>query len=216
MPKLETIAAAVLKKTGGDVEKALPEFVRSVRAEKLIDDLARAYLRTVAASGSGQSALETHRDRAGPAPKSPPMTPANGSITVTKHPVREHKRRTHEEKQAARQAMLASADAVFEIEINGRAIGGIAIGELSAMKRDLFDDAVHKLMLGTQDARNAVLAELIEQHCQVPDQLARVRDVIDAKTLERFVAQSEQEAPRRIAEAMRYAAAVLEKKEIAS
>lgn len=106
--------------------------------------------------------------------------------------------------------MLRSAEAVYDLAINGRAIGLIAVGELAALKHDLVDDASQKLMLGIEQARNAVLAELIEQHCVVPDKLMRVRDVIDPETLSRFVDQANSEAPRRINEAMRRAAEAID------
>ena len=217
---LKTIGAAALKKHQGNVEKALPEFIRAVKAQSMIPDLARSYLSHIAASGPDPVARETPTGRVGPAPSPKPAvkeTPANGSITVTKHPVREHKRRTHEEKQAALAAAAASVEAVFDLPINGRAIGKYAVGELAALKRDLVDDAAHKLMLGTDAARNAVLAELIEQHCTVQDQLTPVRDVIDAATLKQFVMIAEQEAPRRIALGMQRAAdAIAQRKEVAA
>jgi hypothetical protein len=60
-----------------------------------------------------------------------------------------------------------------------------------------------------------VLTELIERHCTVQDQLTRVRDAVSASTLKQLVQLAEQEAPRRISEAMRRAAEAIEHKEIA-
>lgn len=211
MTTLDKIATTALQKYGDDIEKALPAFVKAVTAAKLIDDLAREYLRRFVGRGEGQAGHETQDSHAAPTP------PVHfGSIKVREHDVRQHRRRTQAEKDAAEKAMMASADAVFEMQINGRAIGNIAIGELHALKRDLIDDASHKLMLGTEQVRNAVLAELIEQHGNVQDQLTRVRDAVSASTLSGLVRQAEQEAPRRIAEAMRHAAAAIERKEIAA
>lgn len=204
MPTLEKFATLALQKSSGDVEKALPHFVKAVTAAKLIDNLAREYLRQVEWRGEGQKLDDAQAARAEPTPTD------FGSIKVREHDVRQHRRRTHAEKEAAEKAMLASADAVFEMQINGRALGSIAIGELQALKRDLVADASHKLMLGAEQVRNAVLAELIEQHGNVQDQLTRVRDAVSASTLNALVRQAEQEAPRRIAEAMRHAAAAME------
>ena len=192
----------------------LPHFVKAVTAAKLIDDLAREYLRQVVGRGEGQRWIEAQAPNANPTPPKPADA---GSIRVREHDVRQHRRRTQAEKEAAERAMMASAEAVFELQINGRAIGGIAVGELAALKRDLVADASHKLMLGAEQVRNAVLTELIEQHCTVQDQLTRVREAVNASTLNTLVRQAEQEAPRRIAEAMRHAAAAIEHaKEIAA
>ena len=213
MGRLDDIATAALKKHG-TAEKALPEFVRAVQKEKLIDDLARAFLHQVAGRGSDQHMIEDLGRNAAPTPPTPPVV---GSIKVKHHDVRQHRRRTHEEKEAAMQAMMASAEAVFELQIEGRAIGNIAIGELASLKRHLIDDASHKLMLGTEQARNAVLCELIEQHCRVDDQLTRVRGACNARTLQELFERAEQEAPRRVSEAMRRAAEAIDHtKEIAA
>ena len=207
--KLEALAELALKKFNGDVDKATPEFVRVVKAANLINDLARAYLSQIK-RGSGQSANETRSAAAGPAPTFKP-----GSIRVSKHPVREHRRRTQAEKAAALAAAATSIEAVFEIEINGRAIGNLRIGELSTLRHELVNDASSKLMLGMEQARNAVLAELIENHATVPDKLARVRDVISAKALRALVQQADQEAPRRVSEAIRRAGDALDNRKIA-
>ena len=203
MARLDDIATAALKKHDNDPARALKDFNFAVKAAKL--DLALEFLRQVAGRWSGQSAVEAHTSGAGPTPPAPKA----GSIKVKEHDVRQHRRRTHEEKEADRAAMMASVEAVFEIQINGRALGSIAIGELVALKRDLIDDASHKLMLGTDQVRNAVLAELIEQHCTVQDQLIRVREAISASTLAGLVRRAEEEAPRRIAEGMVRAAEVM-------
>src|SRR5580765_2416854 len=206
MKQLTEMALTALKNHGGDIEKALPKFVHAVQTAKLINDLARAFLRSVAKREPGQDFIENPLVNADAAP-------ATGSIKVKAHPVRQHRRRTAEEKKAAEQAALASAEAVFEMKVNGRAIGNIAMGELAALKRDLIADASHKLMLGAEQVRNAVLAELIEKHCVVQDQLTRVREAVDAKTLTKLVRQAEQETPRRIEEAMRRAAEAMEQME---
>jgi hypothetical protein len=215
MARLNDIAVAALNKHNGNAEKALPEFVRAVQAAKLLDDLALAFLRTITAGrGSGHPSIEAQQTDAGPTPSKAPTV---GSIKVSAHDVRQYRRRTSAEKEAAERAMMASAEAVFELQIEGRAIGNIAIGELTSLKHDLVDDATHKLMLGAEQVRNAVLAELIERHCTVQDQLVRVRDAVSAKTLAQLVQQAEQEAPRRISEAMRRAAEAMERaKEIAA
>jgi hypothetical protein len=208
MKRLNDIATAALKKHNGNAEQAAPEFASAVKVAKLINDLAREFLRQFAMRESGQGRHETHQSVAGLTPSSPIV----GSIKVREHDVRQHRRRTQAEKDAAERAMLDSAEAVFEIQIEGRAIGGIAIGELPRLKHDLIDDASHKLILGAEQVRNAVLTE---QHCTVQDQLTRVRDAVSASTLKQLIAQAEQEAPRRISEAMRRAAEAIEHKEIA-
>jgi hypothetical protein len=206
MTTLEKLALAALRKHDDDIEQALSHFLRAVREAKQIDELAREYLHRIVGRGQRHGMDESHIHDADPAPPSL----ADGSVKVRHHDVRQHRRRTHAEKVAAERAMMASAEAVFEMQINGRALGNIAIGELAALKRDLVDDASHKLMLGTEQVRNAVLAELIEAHCMVQDQLTRVREAISADALAQFIYQAEQEAPRRIAEAMRHAAAAIE------
>jgi hypothetical protein len=212
--QLHGIATAALKKHG-DVERALPHFIRAVQAAKLLDDLAREFLRTVAVEGRGSGHFqdEAHDVSAGPTP--PIIVKGKGgSVKVREHPVRQHRRRSHAEKQAAERALLASAEAVFELQINGRAIGSMAIGEMAALRHGLMKDATLNLIRGEQEVRNAVLAELIEQHVTVQDQLTRVRDAINAATLTRLVAQAEREAPRRIATGMLVAAEAMEHTEI--
>ena len=206
MTRIDDIATAVLKKHGNDPGKALRDFNALLKGAKL--DLALEFLRAKAGGVSPTMEFLKPTDAVSDS-RQPPATKI-GSIKVKEHDVRQHRRRTHAEKEAAMQAMMASAEAVFELSINGRAIGGIAIGELPELKRVLIDDASHKLMLGTEQARNAVLAELIEQHCTVQDQLTRVRDAVSAKTLAQLVQQAEQEAPRRISVAMRAAADAIE------
>ena len=204
--QLIAMAQTALKNHGGDIEKALPKFLRAVQGANLIDDLARECLRSVAMSEPGLRTRETQMAVAG-------LAPSRGSIKVPKYDVPPHRRRTHEEKQAADRAMMASAEAVFEIQIEGRAIGGIAMGELPRLKRDLFKSAAEGIMLHTIEVRNAIIAEMIELHCTVPDTLMRVRDAVDAPTLIEFVSQAERLAPRRIEDAMRHARETLEKHE---
>jgi hypothetical protein len=195
MATLEKLATTALQKHNDEIEKALPHFLKAVTAAKLIDDLAREYLRTIVGRGVGQGILETHLLDADPMPPSP----AIGSIKVREHDVRQHRRRTQAEKEAAEKAMLASADAVFELLINGRAIGNIAIGEMISLKHELFDSAADYITLGVEQVRNGILAELIEHHCGVvPDQLARVREVISAETLAMLVEQARQQTPDRL------------------
>jgi hypothetical protein len=204
MNRLEKIATVTLKKHNGDIEKACPDFLRAVRVEKLVDELATVYLRQVVGREEGHGSLETHSAGVGLTP------PILGSIKVREHDVRQHRRRTQAEKEAARETMLRSAEAVYDLSINGRAIGNIRVGELTALKHELVDDASHWLMHGLEQARNAILAELIEGHCVVQDTLTRIRDVVDAKTLSEFVEQANEEAPRRVNEGMRRAAEAID------
>jgi hypothetical protein len=216
MKTLHDIAAPLLKKHKGNVEKTLPEFVRAVKAGNLIDDLARVFLRTVTIErhGSGQAEHETHVDLAGPVPPVIIKQGQGGSIKVREHPVRRHRRRTHEEKQAAERAMLASAEAVFELQIGGRAIGSMAIGEMAALKRRLFDDAADGIKLHIIDVRNAIIADQIERHCIAQDQLTPVREIIDTKTLTRFISNAERVAPRVTEEFVHRAREAMERTEI--
>ena len=155
---LNALAAAAMKKSGGDAGKAVTDFLRYVNAANLLDELALAFLKQFAVSPSGHPHGDTASARV------PPIkTPESGSVRVSKHPVREHRRRTPAEKQAARAAAAASVEAVFELEINGRPVGNIRMGELSTLRHELVDDASGKLMLGIDAARNAVLAELIRK-----------------------------------------------------
>ena len=68
MTRLEEIATAALKRRAGDVEKALPEFVSAVRTAKLIDDLARVYLRQVVVREDGHGRPEAQIQGAGLTP----------------------------------------------------------------------------------------------------------------------------------------------------
>jgi hypothetical protein len=212
--QLHDIATAVLKKHG-DVEKALPHFIRAVQAAKLLDDLAREFLRTVAVEGRGSGHFqdEAHDVSAGPTP--PIIVKGKGgSVKVREHPVRQHRRRSHAEKQAAERALLASAEAVFELQINGRAIGNIAIGEMAALKRRLFDDAADGIKLHIIDVRNAIIADQIERHCIAQDQLTPVRQIIDTETLTRFISNAERVAPRVTEEFVHRAREAMERTEI--
>jgi hypothetical protein len=215
MTRLDDIAAAALKKHSNNPDKALPDFLRTLQTEKLIDDLARWFLRQVAGRGSGPATSEAHTSPAGPAPPAPPP-PKVGSIKVAAHDVRQHRRRTQAEKDAADRAMMASAEAVFEMRISGRAIGKYRIGELASLKRDLIKAAVDGILLHTIEVRDAIIAEQIEQHCSVQDQLTPVAEVVDAKTLARFVSRAEHDAPGRIQEALRLAREAIDRtKELA-
>ena len=199
--KLDDVARAALKKYKGDVDKALPEFVLVLlRNKNLVDEMARQYL---------YSRLGPQSDSTGAKPAKPAgpieVPPLVGSIKVRKHDVREHPRRTHEERLAAERLLQDRAERFFEIPVNGRPLGNIAIGELREARRERVDDASSWLMHGIEQARLAVLLELVEMHCQAPDQLMRVRDAISAEKLAQLVLQAEEEAPRRIAEAIRRA-----------
>lgn len=197
--RLEKIATVALKKHNGDIEKARPDFLRAVRVEHLIDELAKEYLGWVVRREVGRGPIETQTHDAS-------LTPSIGSIKVREHDVRQHRRRTQAEKEAAREAMLRSAEAVYDLPINGRAIGNIRIGELTALKRDLVENWVSKLALSIDDCRNFLLAELIEKHCIVQDTLTPIRNVLDAGTLSGFVEQATKEAPRENSEVTHWAA----------
>jgi hypothetical protein len=185
MKTLREIAETALKNHGGDVRLAAPKFLAAVEKANLLPDLVKAYLFTV-------------------------RQPGQGSIRVKKYEVQQYRRRTQEEKAAADEAARTSIEAVFGLRINGRAIGDIAMGELASLRRDLIQDAIQKLVLGVDQVRNAILAEKIEQHVVVPDQLTRVRDAIDAETLVRLLKEAESETPRRLKDAMDRAAEVME------
>ena len=202
MKQLIELAKAALKKHS-DVDKALPHFVAALRKANLLNDLAREFLRSIADGEPGQGGLETQAVIAG-------LAPSEGSVKVRDYDVPHYRRRTTAEKQAADRAMLASIEAVFEIDVEGRPIGNLAMGELSRLKRDLVTSAVQGMMLHITEVRNAIIVEMIEKHCNVPDTLMRVRDAVDAKTLASFVAQAETQAPRRLEEALRLAREALE------
>ena len=206
--KLENLARTILGRHNNDVERATPSFVTAVIAAKLIDDLAQAYLRQVAMREPGQAISETQIDVAGLTSSKRDAKPT----VVKKH--NRHRRRTPEEMAAAREARLIGANAVFEMLVGGRAIGKIRFGELATLKRDLIGSAARGLMLHATEVRDAVIAELIEAHCQVADQMQPVSAIVDAETLQRFVQRAEQEAPRRIEEAMRHARAAMANAEL--
>jgi hypothetical protein len=198
--RLEKIATVALRKHNSDIEKARPDFLRAVRVEKLVDELANKYLGWVVRREVGHEQFEAQSGSAGLTP------PILGSIEVRKHDVRQHRRRTQAEKEAARETMLRSAEAVYDLPVNGRAIGNIRIGELAALKRDLAESWVSVFALSIEDCRNFLLAELIEKHCVVQDTLTPIRNVLDADTLSRFVEQATKEAPRENSEVTHWAA----------
>ena len=88
---LDKLAIAALKHHGGDIEKARPEFLRSVRAAKLVDDWAREFLHRIVEREAGQGCIETHSTNAS---LTPPLTPAQGSVKVKPYDVMQHRRRT--------------------------------------------------------------------------------------------------------------------------
>jgi hypothetical protein len=235
MSKLEDLACTALQNHGGNIDAAAPKFIRAVVNANLLDELGRFYLQHVAVVGDwpGQQGVETHESGAGSTTaKSQPTAAAGdwpddqsaieavrraGSIIVKPHKVRQHRRRTQAEREAARRAMMMSADAIFEMRIEGRAIGGIAMGELRDMRQRLVHDATNKLILGAEQVHAAVLIEMIDEHCQVDDQLMRIRDAISAKDLKALDARAKIEAPRRIELAMAQAAIAMERhKELAA
>jgi hypothetical protein len=177
MKTLREIAEATLKAHGNDARLAAPKFLALVEKANLLPDLAKAYLFSV-------------------------RQPGQGSIRVKTYQVPQYRRRTSEEKAAADEAARTSIEAVFGLRIGDRAIGDIAMGELTELRRDLIQDAIDKLVLGTEQVRNAILAEKIQNHVVVPDQLMRVRDAIDAATLQRLITEAENETPRKLRQAM--------------
>ena len=207
---LETLATKALAKASNDIEIALPHFLRMLREAKLIDELARDYLRGIVGRRTDRGPLETQGVGVG----STPLAADVGSIKVRDYKVPTHRRRTHEEKEAAEKAMLVSADAVFDMRINGRAIGAIAIGELTTMRKELYDNAARGIVLHIIDVQNAIIAEQIEQHCSAMDQMTPVRQVIAAKTLEEFVQRAKMLAPRRVEEGVRHARVAMENREL--
>ena len=196
------IAAATLRAHGGNVEKAIAPFLQEARKASRMQDLARVYLRMVATQGFVESGAAEQ-------PVSPRVAEALKRPSNVK-PLQIQRRQTDAERQSSQRMMAVGVKAVYDMQFDGRAIGRVKFGELATLRHELVNDAASMLEHGKKFVRDAVLAELIEKHCVAADNLAEIRTLVSEKKLESLIAQADREAPRRLAEATRRAAAAME------
>ena len=193
---IRAIAAAALRDHGGDVEKAIPAFIQAARKANKMNDLARIYLRMVATQGIEAKDVAPRVAAALTRPSN--VTPISAA--------REQRRQTPEERAAARRAALDSVDAIYDMKVDGRALGRIRFGELDTLIQEGFTDAANMLLLSKGIVKNTAIYALIRQHCGVvPDSMMEIRDGIDAKKLSRLVARAEQMTPALLTEVARRA-----------
>ena len=202
---IRAIASAALRDHGGDVEKAIPAFIQAARKANKVTDLARIYLRMVATQGIADAAPNLTPRMAAALTRPTNVTPIN----------QVQRRQTEGERLAARQAMRNSADAIYEMRFDGRALGRIKIGELITLRDEYVADAAKFLELGTEFVRNAALAGLILKHAGTVDQFAEVRDVLSGKKLTGLREQADKNTPTIMEKLIRQATATAVK-EIAS
>jgi len=184
MTDLMTIARKLLLDNKRDPAKALKEFTHALLANRdLLEWLALDYLKRLAAN-----LPKSESDRG----------------TVKAHPVREHRRRTKEERAASIAAELTAAGAIFNIrKIKGRPIGDLRWGELSKLVADFAVDAASFLRQGTDATTDALLLKKVFDFAQVDDHSRRVREVIGGNELARLDREAQMEAPRIIEKGMR-------------
>lgn len=131
-------------------------------------------------------------------------------------PAPQPRRRTKEEKAAARAALSRTMNAIYEHKIENHSIGSIQWGELIAIHDDLTRKASHNLLRGIDQTIDAVMVEKMVNHCVPTDQMQPVRRVLDAKTLKRFREEAKKEAPQRLNVAIAATERIISNKEIAA
>ena len=180
---LMTTASKILLANKRNPAKALKDFIRVLLARRdLLEELALDYLKRLAAD----------------------MPKPTGRGTVKAHPVRQHRRRTKEERAAAVAAELTAAGAIFNIrKIDGRPIGDLRWGELRKLVADHASDAASYLRQGTEATADAILLKKISDFAQVTDHSQRIREVVSEKDLVRLDREAAIEAPRVIEIGMR-------------
>jgi hypothetical protein len=217
---LAELGRAALQRHDDDIKAATPKFLRDVQAAKLTGELAMFYLHRLSTEKAQarfgipvtKMVIDATVDQPGQSQGKAKAHP-RGSISVRKHEVKPHRRRTTGEKLAAIKAASSSAAAIYDLQITeGRALGNLAMGELHEIRRRLARDTATALMPHVGDASRIVLLELIEDHCQVDNQLTKVRDAIKPALLAQFYAEAEIEGPRRLARTISLAAAAIESK----
>jgi hypothetical protein len=219
-PSLEQTAVKVLSEYDGDLGKAIKPFMRVLRSQaSLFEELALDYLSELAERLGGHDDDETQRISAakpvGHWKREAPSGYADGNDERAGHvgaetqtmdarslvDVRKHKRqpqRTTQEIEAARIAAATSIHAVYDIRVGTRALGDVAWGELRTLKKQQVREATANLMLGIDQARLAIVLELLDDSCVVSDTTKKVRDIVGAKKLAGFVEMAKRMAPARV------------------
>jgi hypothetical protein len=186
---LRSAANEALDAALGNVARAVPRFAAMLKRGELREAIAREYLERVAAE-RGHAPVET---------------PTTGSIEVREHRVKKHRRRTHDEREAALQSAghaAASMATAYDRQIDGRPIGDLAWGELQALRHENAINAASYLRFGTEATANFILLDKIEAHCRVTDHGMKVKDAISEEQLRMLIEQADDEAPRWIGAGM--------------
>ena len=216
MTDLHQAALDALRRDGNP-SKALHAFVRTLqRRRDLLNALALDYLKRIGGhgrfetqvsdaakpGGGDQITSETQSSRVAAVP----------AIKVKPYKVPQHRRRTHEQKQAAIAAWKASAQAIYEARrIDDKPIGDLKWRELRALIHDNAVGAVSHLMLGLAQTRDVILMQKIYNHATVSVDEARIRDIVGPEVLQRYDDEASNEAPIRISENMELVRANLER-----
>jgi hypothetical protein len=233
-PDLEKTALGVLSEYGNNPTKALRPFMRLLRAKaSLFEEMALDYLNQVAmrlepepvghvvyeahdanAASVGHTEAEAHirsadsDERAGQNLIEAHAERARPLINVRKH--KRQRKRTPEEIEAAKNAAMVSARAVYGIMVGNRKLGDIAWGELRTLKRQQVHLATSNLMLGIDQAQLAITLELLEASCVVDDTTKKVKEIVAPERLSELVAMAKRLAPARVELGIKRAAEVME------
>jgi hypothetical protein len=177
--ELRQAAIAALKKHPDDLEGAAHELCSIVRKQSdLLEALALDYVTRI---GAARPPTQTSTAAAPPPPIAKPIK------------VREHRRRTPGEREAALTVAGDTARAVlsvFDRPIFGRRLGDLRWGELRSMCHGMATNAADYLRLGTDATENFAMMTLMLRHAQPADQGALVRDTISEKKAREYAAMA--------------------------
>jgi hypothetical protein len=175
--ELRQAAIAALKKHPDDLNGAARELCSVVRKRSdLLEALALDYVTRI---GAARPPTQTSTTAA-----PPPIKPIK---------VREHRRRTPGEREAALTVAGDTARAVlsvFDRPIFGRRLGDLRWGELRTLCHDMATNAADYLRLGTDATENFAMMTLMLRHAQPADQGALVRDTISEKKAREYAAMA--------------------------
>jgi hypothetical protein len=117
------------------------------------------------------------------------------SVTAPTAPAREAARRTPGQRQAALEAKIGAADAIFfSRRIDGTFIGQLKWRLVSLYRRVYAEKARQWFKLGSSDAENAILLDLMLQHAEVADGDTQVMNVLRATVLSGLIDQAKDAA----------------------
>jgi hypothetical protein len=166
---LQRIAGKILDQVNNDPARALPHFFKAVQNRPdHIEALALYFLQREAMMG--------------------------GRIKVKAHTVPQHRRRTPEQKAAARHAMAATLGIYQTRRIGDRLVAKIAMGEVRSMVRERVQMSAVYMRHGLDELVNSLLLHKILAHAQADDMRALVSDVVPEKIFERFDREAFHEA----------------------